>query len=590
MATKEQTRKFLYDLAWTGKVEFNNLKTITTFDDAYWKETMYFCAWFDKKLEWRCWDKDFTKKKYFVVDLDIRENIHNNENRIIDDEELVNISMKVISELNENWFGDFRYWVFSWNGIHLYYVWEELEIDNKTYSKGVEYIYRQIDSIIRENKVSCDPACKNISRITRLPWSINTRTKKRWDKVLRDLEPIECDFFIETDTVSENFWKLKEYASMLEKEEELEKKNEQYIRQIVSTVKKDEKIFDEINRIPAYEVAQFVWWVWYKDCGKDNCPLLEKEKNMWAYYWKPSNVIVNTGSSMIKNRHEKYFTTYRLVRDELLYWDVEATIKRFKDKYNIQVIPKWVIPPKKEYEIKGFVYGNKIFYPFDCMMSGELCVVVAKTNSWKTTFAMNMLQENKKIGKEWFYINLEFAIETVAKNRWLWMNWKSKKNLTDLAPLTEQEQLSLQDYVKKYLAKFKYYNNPKGETLEDLVDMIIKKNEEWYELFVLDSFSKIKWNSDSDNTRGKQNIATQTLQDLAQSLWICIVVLHHTNKAGDFEWSQKIMDDSNVFIVMWRDVSPMWTDMTKFTLTKDKFVNYTEIQACFEKWEYVPTF
>lgn len=310
---------------------------------------------------------------------------------------------------------------------------------------------------------------------------------------------------------------------------------------------------------------------------------------MWAYYRKPSNVIVNTGSSLIKNKHEKYFTTYRLARDELYNGDVKQTLDFFKDKYNIQVVQKWIIPPKKQYESKGFLYGNRVFEPFDCMMSGELVTVVAKTNSWKTTFAMNMLQENKNLWKEWFYINLEFAIDTVAKSRRLYMNKKRKRNLTDLDPLTDQEQSQLDIYVKKYISKFRYHNNPQWETIEDIIDLIIAKNKEWIDLFVVDSFSKIKWNSEKD-ARGKQNQVMQKLQELCQSLWVVIVVLHHTNKSWEFEWSQKIMDDSNVFIVVGRDTSPYGIDTTTFSLTKDKFVNYIEIQCMFENGEYIPMF
>jgi len=63
---------------------------------------MYFCAGMDKTPTARCKDSDFTKKKYFVVDLDIRENIHNNENRVIDDDELGAIGIKVIAQLDKN--------------------------------------------------------------------------------------------------------------------------------------------------------------------------------------------------------------------------------------------------------------------------------------------------------------------------------------------------------------------------------------------------------------------------------------------------------------------------------------------------------
>ncbi|MBO7691770.1 MAG: hypothetical protein J6T10_03950 [Methanobrevibacter sp.] len=42
----------------------------------------------------------------------------------------------------------------------------------------------------------------------------------------------------------------------------------------------------------------------------------------------------------------------------------------------------------------------------------------------------------------------------------------------------------------------------------------------------------------------------EELQALVQELNIAIILLHHTNKLGKFEGSQKIMDLSNVFIMM----------------------------------------
>jgi hypothetical protein len=46
----------------------------------------------------------------------------------------------------------------------------------------------------------------------------------------------------------------------------------------------------------------------------------------------------------------------------------------------------------------------------------------------------------------------------------------------------------------------------------------------------------------------------QSLQELAQRLDIAIVVLHHTNRTGTWEGSQKIMDLSNVMIVISKEV------------------------------------
>jgi arsenate reductase-like glutaredoxin family protein len=54
---------------------------------------------------------------------------------------------------------------------------------------------------------------------------------------------------------------------------------------------------------------------------------------------------------------------------------------------------------------------------------------------------MDIIQANSKRGKKCYYINLEFAIETMWRSRWLYLNKKNKRNLTDIDPLTDEEKI-----------------------------------------------------------------------------------------------------------------------------------------------------
>jgi hypothetical protein len=58
------------------------------------------------------------------------------------------------------------------------------------------------------------------------------------------------------------------------------------------------------------------------------------------------------------------------------------------------------------------------------------------------------------------YINLEFPAETVWKNRWLWIHGKTKQNLSDLAPLSDQEEKEMNAYVEEKMKTFETYSNP----------------------------------------------------------------------------------------------------------------------------------
>lgn len=50
----------------------------------------------------------------------------------------------------------------------------------------------------------------------------------------------------------------------------------------------------------------------------------------------------------------------------------------------------------------------------------------------------------------------------------------------------------MEKYVKDCLGQFGYDCSPMGYKLEDLVELITEKTKEGYELFVIDSLSKIQ--------------------------------------------------------------------------------------------------
>lgn len=239
---------------------------------------------------------------------------------------------------------------------------------------------------------------------------------------------------------------------------------------------------------------------------------------------------------------------------------------------------------------KWFVFPSENFNTpqndFGVMMSWELVTIVAESNSGKTTFAMDVIDKNSKLGRKCFYINLEFAIDTMWKSRWLWLNWKKKENLTDLNPLSESEEKQMNDYVSENLKKFDYYNDPNWISIANLNKLISEKAMQWYELFVIDTFSRIEWNLNSQTARTMQNKSMEVLQELAQRLDIVIIVLHHTNRAWTWEWSQKIMDLSNMFIVIEKDMDWEFEEYRRYKLMKDKFTANKEVELYYHGWKY----
>ena len=233
-------------------------------------------------------------------------------------------------------------------------------------------------------------------------------------------------------------------------------------------------------------------------------------------------------------------------------------------------------------------YPSEAFDEFECIMTGELATIIAESNSWKTTFALDMIERNSKKGIKWFYINLEFPIETMWQSRWLWLHGKTKRDLTEDWHLTDSEIKDLERYVNEKLTQFKYYNSPNWITLPKLKQIIEVAAMDWYQLFVVDTFSRIQWNLEKDS-RQSQNKCMEELQELAQRLNIAIVMLHHTNRSWTFEGSQKIMDLSNVFIMISKENEwiPWEDEYRTYKLMKDKYVVYKELDIYYYWWKYV---
>lgn len=166
------------------------------------------------------------------------------------------------------------------------------------------------------------------------------------------------------------------------------------------------------------------------------------------------------------------------------------------------------------------------------------------------------------------------------------MNGKTKRDMTDLNPMTPAEKQTMKKYIETMMSKYDSISRPSWIDLSDLEELIYTKSQEWYELFIVDSFSRIHGNLDWKNARGFQNKCMEELQELVQKLNVAIVLLHHTNKNWTFEWTQKIMDLSNVFILIQKEENEYWEEYRKYTLSKDKFVSNKTVNAVYRQWEY----
>lgn len=445
----------------------------------------------------------------------------------------------------------------------------------KDTNTSTEYQKRYVDVInwiIERSKTvwASGDQVKDVTRVLRLPWYYHMKEEpfkcieRQNNDIVYSIEDLEKVFweYIPKEDIKEKHKKIQEYDT-----------SEQY-RAI------DNLDFQEL----IIRAFRKVW----RSCEFDNkWRVILDWRLTGTFQWKRDDKEYLASTS-----HEPFEWNKITAVADIMQTTYKEAYKRIIDEFNIAnesslKKKKPIIDIKKEvFDIQWYVYPSDVFDDFDCIISWELVTIVAESNSWKTTFAMDIIEANSKIGKRWFYINCEFAIDTMWKSRWLYLNWKKKRDISDLAPMSAEDRAYMENYVNKKLSQFDYYNQPNWIELEDLVNKILEKKKEWFNLFVLDTFSRIKWNLDSWTARTSQNKSMEVLQELCQNTWITLIVLHHTNRKWTFEGSQKIMDLSNVFIIMTKETDAEWEEYRTFTLSKDKFVSSKSIDVWYRQQQY----
>jgi len=308
---------------------------------------VYFLANVRKDLEYtwhnRAKDIDISEKGYIVIDIDLRKQYKEEYKQDCTDEEIIwiwkEIGDFILEEHKYLW--DYDFISFSWNWLHIYYLGSPRYISPDDYSHWLERIMREWDKFWGDKKYYSDKACKNISRIIRLPWSVNQKTWK------------EC-FIIKERQGKWLLFNIIENLAAKEKEEVVSKRLEEVNKQIEEYERQEKmnrlikwsnyddnkekirKVFDKINNIPAYLIAEkfvpefkfdkneknfnnLVWWfTWYYYVKE-----LNSICNWWSQYFNFGDVS-SCWSSSVLIKHQ-------------INWNWWEVIKWVKDNFNIQL-------------------------------------------------------------------------------------------------------------------------------------------------------------------------------------------------------------------------------------------------------------
>ncbi len=415
-------------------------------------------------------DDSITSKKYFAIDLDIRNDFvknlmttelwvseneweENKKNYIksygndISDKEIKEWATQIKDGIeNHPQFKDRSYIVYTGNGIHIYYVWDYIEpISKQIYKAGVQKIYEEFN-LVFENKywddwfIRTDDSTTNIARIFRVPWTKNIKDPKN----IKEVQILyEQERHSTMPKILNKLWEkhLVELTNREKIESDL-KKSERKVNKQLSKITTDD-IKDLINEKDIVDTVD--------DCNiqhSNNRLYIGSEKTNWWRIHRRWNYVVNFNEwsdraagwpySFIMN-HYNYDT-----------WD---TIKRFCDRYsdvrtlvekeNIQ-FKQQVKQDKKEDIVKDtnenfthISYKDKISRAYEEIKStdpdkiikrwweerdnilwwiykGKIYTIWAPSWVGKTTF-VNTVVSN--VAKQWWSV-IRYSLEDRIEDQW----------------------------------------------------------------------------------------------------------------------------------------------------------------------------
>jgi len=212
--------------------------------------------------------KNIVGRNFFVIDLDLRKNLYENsvepQHEIMGDSELMEIAKLLKIKLyKHSAFSDWRYIVWSWNGLHIYFVGDTINSAEK-YEEAVTYIYSLFDQEVMSDIkfFDCDKSCNSINHTFRLPWSINRNRmkyglKQEPSKILWEQEGMKSELLADTIEYLDLFPICNDcMTELLEEESFIEKLDEDeiYVANWCATVVDDKTLLIAPNKKASLEI------------------------------------------------------------------------------------------------------------------------------------------------------------------------------------------------------------------------------------------------------------------------------------------------------------------------------------------------
>lgn len=547
-------------------------------------EDVYVLGGVKPEKDSRAGDDDISHKNYFFLDFDIRNDYIKRTGNDITDESIRAIGATIAERLGGHEFlKDWRYMVFTGNGIHVYYFGQPVVVENKRWwSIGVA---RMIDEAARAVGINPDVGCKNVARISRMPGSFNNKHGRH--------VPVEILRF---EDRSFNVDSIQKIGAAEEKSAMSQQQNQTPVEPKTDGV---ESTMDAINAIPIGPLAcSIMGWALAQDGKHFTDPGGQKEKA--SYISKNGNFILHGGTDHLPASAEG-FSPFEFVR-AVKGLDAKGTFDWFRKNY-----PQIAAVSKREYEFKKanafpfvdlssmvdrasaylkaldpdsiFSFG---YPPLDDHLGGiypsEVIMVGGESGTGKTSFLTSVLKHNAARNKVIFF-SLEdtltdytlkqiwFSIGKIRKQRGLKnYPWKEFRNNCITSPEYASDREAAEAMVKEQ-GNLVFYdvtdiNAPDKMDVETLADLIEKAVKRGYKLFGIDHLHFFNMDVKNSSKADKIEEVMQRIKALANKHDIAIILLAHYKKLmgekptlDSFKDSSAIVQTANVVINMWRDRS-----------------------------------
>lgn len=552
-------------------------------------KNIYFVAGLNRKptgKDGRVVKADVQEKNYFVIDIDIRQSVYQQTGEILSQDDMHAMIADVKHDMdNHTVFSEWSYIVDSWNGCHIYYIGDVIE--HESYSDWVKQVFSEFQKeILDEHFLEVDFALSDCSRVTRLPWTINSKEWKDWydgDKQVVILYEQEKHSMLPAmiSTLAEK------YNNIQKEKYDKAKREYESKRQVYTS---SGSVYEAIEQLNMYDL--FAQHTWLRQARDWKNFISDKDwKYVAPFYIEEDNVVYvqSTGTRHTQSDLE-VFWPFTYIKYEILWWaDTKEVFKRAEENYshikqisdeerkqykeNKVVKKQTKVKLKKLYKDLWYIYQDELFSNARwTIRSEELCMVAAATNKGKTTFVLQILKANASIGKKVCILNMEFDLDWTFRTEYFRARWYKNSQIkelwTDLSPLDEKTQQSLEAYIKKRRSEVQIYDLPQNTSLEDMMQKVSKLANDGYSMIAIDAFS---WIAGCAGNLDAQIEAMQAFRDFCNQTGVVIILVHHFNKWWkEYAGSGKIKDLCNVAIEITSAEDMYWWWYRTFKLSKDK--------------------